>query len=79
MSYGEASTVLGGLPVTKGEEMGGFGMGSTIVLVFEAPSGLNFQVSPGEKVRYGQPLARIAEDASPAATPPPSRKKANAA
>lgn len=40
----------------RGEEIGKFRLGSTVVLVFEAPSDFKWQVEPGEKVRMGNPL-----------------------
>jgi phosphatidylserine decarboxylase len=47
-SYAKANKVLGGHALRRGEEMGGFALGSSIVLVFEAPAGI--QSEKGEKV-----------------------------
>jgi phosphatidylserine decarboxylase len=40
----------------KGEEVGYFSMGSTVVMLLEA-KGLEWKVKEGDKVRYGQVLA----------------------
>lgn len=45
--YQNASSVLGGHPLSRGEEMGGFQLGSTIVMVFEAPKGLRKSFDEG--------------------------------
>ena len=42
----------------KGAEIGRFNMGSTVVLIFEAPRDFEFQVKPGDKVKLGQSLGR---------------------
>ncbi|KAF2265242.1 phosphatidylserine decarboxylase [Lojkania enalia] len=76
-TYETASRVLGGYALKRGEEMGGFQLGSTIVLVFEAPKGIRpsldegytagrkggfrWNVSQGQKVKVGQALGYVEE------------------
>lgn len=60
--YDQASWLSKGLVVPKGEEMGGFKLGSTVVLVFEAPEqGFTFTLEPGQQVRVGQSLGHLDE------------------
>lgn len=68
-TYSNASAVLGGHALRRGEEMGGFKLGSTIVLVFEAPvaenpgakGGFTWAVEKGQKVKMGQALGYVEE------------------
>ncbi|KAI0247847.1 phosphatidylserine decarboxylase-domain-containing protein [Lactifluus subvellereus] len=57
--YSAASPILNGQPLRPGQEMGGFCLGSTIVLVFEAPPTFEFAVHAGQKVRVGQKLGDV--------------------
>ncbi|XXH00463.1 tau 95 subunit of transcription factor TFIIIC [Hypoxylon texense] len=69
--YAAASGVLGGHALRRGDEMGGFKLGSTIVLVFEAPvagsgapgakGGFAWAVEKGQKVKMGQALGYVEE------------------
>jgi phosphatidylserine decarboxylase len=65
-SYSGASKLLGGQPLGAGDEMGGFLLGSTIVLVFEAPSDFRFDLKPDQKIKVGERLGDIR---------PPSREE----
>ena len=49
-------TVDSGVTVEKGQMVGDFNFGSTIVLVFEAPRNFTFSLKSGERVKYGQGL-----------------------
>ncbi|KAK3997630.1 phosphatidylserine decarboxylase-domain-containing protein [Cladorrhinum sp. PSN332] len=69
-TYESASPVLHGHALRRGEEMGGFQLGSTVVLVFEAPAsehdeqgnhtrGWQWQVEKGQRVKVGQALGHV--------------------
>ena len=55
-TYTKASRLLGGYPLTKGQEVGGFKLGSTVVLIFEAPDNFKFNLNIGQHVKVGQSL-----------------------
>jgi phosphatidylserine decarboxylase len=57
--YSSASALLNGQPLVPAQEMGGFKLGSTVVLVFEAPDDFEFGVRPGQKVKVGQKLGDV--------------------
>ena len=57
--YSAASPLLHGQPLRPAQEMGGFRLGSTIVLVFEAPKNFQFAVHAGQKVKVGEKLGEL--------------------
>ncbi|KAH9901824.1 phosphatidylserine decarboxylase [Xylariomycetidae sp. FL2044] len=70
-TYAGASWVLGGHALRRGDEMGGFKLGSTIVMIFEAPvakkvegrkkGGFHWAVKKGDRVKMGQALGFVEE------------------
>lgn len=58
-TYTNASRLLGGYPLQKGEEIGGFKLGSTVVLAFEAPDNFEFDLEVGQKIKMGESLGHF--------------------
>ncbi|XP_078409973.1 phosphatidylserine decarboxylase proenzyme, mitochondrial isoform X3 [Cetorhinus maximus] len=61
-SYNDFSFVTNnnkGITMRKGEHLGEFNLGSTIVLIFEAPKDFTFNLKPGQKIRFGEALGSI--------------------
>ncbi|XP_064164957.1 phosphatidylserine decarboxylase proenzyme, mitochondrial isoform X2 [Anguilla rostrata] len=48
-----------GVAMRKGEHLGEFNLGSTIVLLFEAPRDFTFNLKPGQKIRFGEALGTM--------------------
>ncbi|XP_036436175.1 phosphatidylserine decarboxylase proenzyme, mitochondrial isoform X3 [Colossoma macropomum] len=62
-SYNDLSYVSNnnreGVCMRKGEHLGEFNLGSTIVLLFEAPQDFTFSLTAGQKIRFGEPLGTM--------------------
>ncbi|KAJ2478902.1 phosphatidylserine decarboxylase 1 [Coemansia sp. RSA 2320] len=59
LSYKALSGKLGGVPLWKGQEVGGFRLGSTVVLVFSAPHTFQFSVAADQAVKMGEALGHV--------------------
>lgn len=49
----------GGVALQKGDGVGEFNLGSTIVLLFEAPKDFTFDLQPGQTTRVGKGLGAL--------------------
>ncbi|XP_041815919.1 phosphatidylserine decarboxylase proenzyme, mitochondrial isoform X1 [Chelmon rostratus] len=49
----------GGVALQKGAAVGEFNLGSTIVLLFEAPNDFKFTLQPGQRIRVGEGLGSL--------------------
>ena len=58
--FDPTSGTLGGVDLKKGQNFGEFNLGSTIVLIFEAPKDFKFKVNQNEKVFFGCQLGSSA-------------------
>lgn len=48
-----------GVALERGMAVGEFNLGSTIVLLFEAPKDFNFKLQPGQRIRVGEGLGSL--------------------
>lgn len=49
------------IQLNKGELLGQFNMGSTIVMIFEAPKNFKFNLKTGQTIQLGEPIGNLAE------------------
>lgn len=61
-SYANSSQLLNGHPLAAGDEVGQFSLGSTVVLVFEAPKEFAFKVKNGQRIKVGEAIGSIPDE-----------------
>lgn len=49
------------IQLNKGELLGQFNMGSTVVMIFEAPTNFKFNLKTGQTIQLGEPIGNLAE------------------
>ena len=55
----------GGHQVARGEEIARFDLGSSVVLVFEAPKNFEFFINAGDRIKVGQAVGHVKPVAKP--------------
>ncbi|XP_030073463.1 phosphatidylserine decarboxylase proenzyme, mitochondrial isoform X4 [Microcaecilia unicolor] len=62
-SHNDVSYISGrnqdGIALRKGEQLGEFNLGSTIVLIFEAPKDFCFNLKAGQKIHFGEAMGSL--------------------
>lgn len=58
-TYYELDLGEDGIELNKGDPIGEFNLGSTVVLLFEAPKTFDFDLCENQKVKYGQKLEKL--------------------
>ena len=64
MAYNDRLYGAAGFTFQRGEPLGGFDLGSSIVLIFSAPGDMKFHIDVGQKIKFGEPVATFQFDDS---------------
>lgn len=51
-----------GVLFQRGDSLGGFELGSSLVLVFTAPKDFEFNIKVGQRLRYGEPIGSVVSE-----------------